>query len=103
MCALGTPCFAGVDLPWSTTYDCADWLTLGDTLNCDGLSPYGGWAHNGNYEQIVSAVNNPNGGGSKGQRHRYGDRTNSSSGGTKIEFNSPQPEIWIRWYMRDTL
>ncbi len=98
LCVLGTPCFAGVNLPWSTTYDCADWDN-GDTINCDGLGSAGGWSCYGNYEQITSAANNPNGGGGKGQRHWYGDGTNSGSGGSSVEF-SAQPEIWIRWYMR---
>lgn len=95
---------ASVALPWSTTYDCDDWeQTL--SLNCDGLSNYGSWtSDNGDstyeVEQITADANNPGGEGGKGQRHWEGDGTNNLSGGTKIEFTSSQPELWVRWYMR---
>jgi hypothetical protein len=91
---------AAISLPWSTTYNCADWNTYADPLNCDGLQPNGAWTANGQYEQITSAANNPSGGGGKGQRHWIGDGSNINSGGTLIKFNTPPSEIWARWYMR---
>ena len=89
-----------VDGRWETSYDCADWNTYGDPLDCDGLSKCGGWTCSGLYEQITSAANNPNGTGGKGQRHWVGDGTNSNSGGIAVEFSHPQKELWVRWYMR---
>src|SRR3989304_8335453 len=96
---------SAVNLPWSTTYNCPEW-TQSDGLyppaiNCDGLTGYGGWVtRDGKEEQITSAANYPGGGGVRGQRQWVGDGTNNNSGGIKITFNSPQPELWIRWYMR---
>lgn len=95
------PVFAAVDLPWSTTYDCADWLSYSATLSCDGLSKGGNWTcSGGEYEQIISDANMAAGEGGKGQRHWEGDGNNNNSGGTYLVFNSAQSEIWIRWYMR---
>lgn len=91
---------AGIDLPWSTTYDCPDWLQYSDHLSCDGLEKYGSWTCNGKYEQITVDANFPAGGGGKGQRHWQGDGDNVNSGGIRFVFNSPQSELWIRWYMR---
>jgi hypothetical protein len=92
---------AGVDLPWSSTYNCADW-DQGSTLNCDGISKQGNYqcSPQGYYEQIIVGANNPAGSGGKGQRHWIGDATNNNSGGTFITFNTPQNEFWIRWYNR---
>ncbi len=87
-----------VTLPWSTTYDCADWDN-NDPIDCDGMQNAGGGSCYGNYEQITVAANNPNGDGGKGQRHWYGDGENSGSGGAQVEF-SAETELWIRWYMR---
>ena len=103
--------FAAVSLPWSTTYNCADWAQadlyavagqpwVASPLNCDGVVDYGGWlTSNGSKEQVTLAANNPGGGGGKGQRHWLGDGQTVNSGGTKIEFSS-QSEFWMRWYMR---
>jgi hypothetical protein len=92
--------FAGVDLPWSTTFNCQEWVCCG-TLNCDDLKIGGGWACGGTtYERITSDANFSGGGGGKGQRHWEGDGINVNSGGFRISFNSPQPELWVRWYMR---
>jgi len=92
--------FAGVNIPWSTTYNCGEWSQGGESPSCDGLRGYGNWTCSGNREHITSAANNPNGGGGKGQRHWEGDGTNRNSGSLAIEFNSLQPELWVRWYMR---
>lgn len=94
---------AGIDLPWSTTYDCPDWNTYNDPLDCDGLGKNGAWTcdqDGPHYEQITSNANYSSGDGGKGQRHWLGDSLNDCSGGTSISFNAPQSEFWIRWYMR---
>jgi hypothetical protein len=97
---------AAVALPWSTTYNCPDWMqTIGLTdTNCDGLGKYGDWTTaDGSKEQITAAANYPSGAGGKGQRHWLGNRVSvdeANSGGTRIDFASSQPELWVRWYMR---
>jgi hypothetical protein len=88
---------AGVNLPWSTTFNCTDW-SQGGSLNCDGMAAYGNWTCNGQPEQVTASANNSSSG--KGQRHWKGDGVNVNSGGLAVFFNSPQKEIWIRWYMR---
>ncbi|NNG01872.1 MAG: hypothetical protein HKM93_20970 [Desulfobacteraceae bacterium] len=95
---------------WETSYDCdtdgnagngdTDWLQYSDPLVCDGISKKGSWTANGKYEQILSAANNPDGNGGKGQRHWIGDGTNVNSGSTRIFPNSPPGKFWIRWYQR---
>lgn len=96
---------ASETLPWSTTYDCGSYWEQGMTLSCDGLSKAGDWVcDNGTgtneKEQIIDIANNPGGGGGYGQRHWEGDGWTNNSGGTKINFASPQPELWVRWYER---
>jgi hypothetical protein len=98
--ALATTGQAGVNLPWSTSYDCSDW-SQGGQLSCDSLVKYGDWTcGSGQKEQITAQANNPLGAGGKGQRQWAGDGTNDNSGSTVITFNAPQRELWIRWYMR---
>jgi hypothetical protein len=99
------PGHSAVPLPWSTTYNCGEWTTsdgqLQADVNCDNLTAWGGWTcGGGEEEQITAAANYPGGGGGRGQRHWEGDGWNSNSGGTRIEFTSAQPELWVRWYMR---
>ena len=92
---------AAVDLPWSTTYDCLEWDQSQGSPSCDGLALGGGWTCEGLGEQITSDANYPNGAGGKGQRHWKGDGIdNPNSGGLSLSFNTPQKELWIRWYMR---
>lgn len=96
---------ADITLPWSTTYDCADWSSYNPQPNCApiGLEHFGGDQcpqSGGVYEQITSAANNPNGGGFKGQRHYLGDGRNILTGGTQVVLSPDQNEIWMRWYMR---
>ena len=99
---------SAVNLPWSTTYNCADWTQSNGlyNVNCDGLSGNGNWTcNNGDgtirKEQITAAANYPNGSGGKGQRHWLGDGVNNISGEMRIDWSpTPQNEIWIRWYMR---
>ncbi len=70
-------------------------------VNCDGLTGHGSWiTSDGKEEQITSAANYSGGGGGKGQRHWFADAPVDNSGGTRIEFASLQPELWIRWYTR---
>jgi hypothetical protein len=91
---------ADVTVPWSTTYNCAEWVQ-GQTLKCDGISSGGGWTTSGGHgEQITSTANYPVGGGGRGQRHWIGDGANNNSGGVKINFNSSPSELWIRYYIR---
>ena len=97
--------YAGVNLPWSTTYDCAEWDNYNNTLTCDGMSKNHSdtVSPEGYYEQITSAANNQNGDGGKGQRHwlgNNGDVSGNNSGGIAVSFNTPQTNIWMRWYMR---
>ncbi|MFC1884328.1 hypothetical protein ACFL2O_06135 [Thermodesulfobacteriota bacterium] len=54
----------------------------------------------GQKEEITQNANYPYGKGGCGQRHWVGDGSNKNSGGTALKFNSPQKELWIRWYMR---
>jgi hypothetical protein len=94
------PTYAVVPLPWATTYDCPEQQAPSPTLNCDGMSWYGGWTtSNGNSEQITSAANYLAGGAGRGQRHWIGDGINNTSGGTRISFPSTN-EFWIRFYVR---
>jgi hypothetical protein len=97
---------AAVNLPWSTTYNCADWAWNGgiDPI-CDGLIRGGDWTcDNGDgtvgREQITASANYSGGVGGKGQRHWLGDGVNNVSGGLNTSFSSSQSEIWVRWYMR---
>ena len=96
------PCntFGGIDLPWSTTYDCSDWTSYSQSLDCNGLSKYLGYTACGHYEEILSSGNMAGGGGGKGQRHWICDGYNCNSGGTRLYFNTNPNEIWMRWYMR---
>ena len=96
---------AAIDLrsgSWETTYDCDEWEQIygWSSLNCDGLSVGGGWTCEGLGEQITSDANYAFGNGGKGQRHWEGDGSNVNSGGLSLYFNTPQKELWIRWYMR---
>jgi len=92
---------AGVNLPWSTTYDCPDWTAYNQSLNCDGLDKgLDSTTANGHQEEILSIGNNPNGGGGKGQIHYMDNGVNNNTGGTAIYFNTPTKELWVRWYMK---
>ena len=94
---------AAVNLPWSTTYNCADWTQSNglNNVNCDGLTGGGDWTtSSGNEEQITAAANYSGGGGGRGQRQWNGDGTNNVSGGTRIAWTTAEPELWVRWYMR---
>lgn len=101
--------WGATSLPWSTTYNCAEW-TQSDgegvgAVNCATLEGYGSWTcDNGDEtveeEQITTPANYPSGDGGRGQRSWHGDGTNNGSGGLSVTFDTVQPEIWVRWYMR---
>jgi hypothetical protein len=99
---------AGINLPWSSTYNCAEWKFTDGAPNCDGIDRYGNYSvtYQGTtrYEEITSAANNPSGGGGRGQRHYIGygagDGNFIMTGGMKISFNTTQTKVWIRWYQR---
>ncbi len=91
---------AGVNLPWSTTYDCAEWTHYEDPLICDGLDKGMNLSLD---EEITADANYPGGGGGLGQRHWLvtSDGTaNEGSGGPILKLNATTPKLWIRWYMR---
>ncbi len=91
---------AAINIPWSTTFDCAAESTQYNGTLCDGLKWGGAWFF-GNYRtQITSVANNPNGGGGRGARFWIGDGVNANTGTITVTFTSPQKELWIRWYMR---
>ena len=96
---------ADIDLSsgvFETTYNCAEQIQgTPEWVTCDGLGKSGGWTTAlGSLEQITSAANNPFGGGGRGQRHWIGDGVNVASGVVTYEFTTPQPEVYIRWYVR---
>jgi len=96
--------FGDVTLPWSTTFNCADWTAPNTLSGCDGLAKAGDWACSdgtGNhYEMITAPANMSGGAGGKGQRHWIGDGTNNTSGDISIPLNPSRNEIWLRFYMR---
>ena len=49
------PCstLAGVDLPWSTTYECKNFKQNSSKLSYDGLEWGGGWTCKGKKEEII--------------------------------------------------
>lgn len=93
---------ADIDLPWSTTFNSADWNQYSDPLESDGLNKGGGWTASpeGYYAQITADANYSSGEGGKGFRHWIGDGTNNNSGGIDVNFNTNQTSFWVRWYMR---
>jgi len=98
----------GIDLSgrgyWKTTYDCDDWISGTNNIECDGFS--GGLTCSEDYggpcacEEINAAANYPDGGGGKGQLHPACTGTASSGGGTSLYFDRGQKELWIRFYIK---
>lgn len=95
-------------LPWSTTFNCAEWDQAKNGYNsvgCDGITQtVGDWYADGHGEQITSAANNSGGEGGRGQRHWFGDSGNGTatapgSGGLLLELPSPT-NFYIRFYFR---
>jgi len=96
---------AAVTLPWSTTFNCAEWTSpnIPATINCDGLGRGGDWVctdgTGSHATQITSGANMAAGGGGRGFRNWYGPCKNNNSGGVDAGF-ARQKELWVRWYMR---
>ncbi len=111
---------AGIDLPWSTTFNCPDW-TQGGSFSCDGIYIQKPEAYNsccnaylsnntdfcsnhpgaGTLPSVLDAsANNPIGGGGKAYRVSVGDGVNNNGANPYVMLNTPQGEMWIRWYMK---
>ena len=93
-----------VTLPWSTTFDCPDWTSYSQTLDCDDLDKGGGWTCDSctpsKYEEIISEANYSGGEGGKGVRHYLGSVGADNSGSVVIYFPSGVTEFWMRFYVR---
>ncbi len=96
---------------WATTFDCPDWVQPkgSDPTGCSDYDSTHVKFAVGNRDYLCNGVtpslinasgNNPNGGGGKGFRVAIGDGTNMLGASPKVEFKTPQPEIWMRWYIR---
>lgn len=100
-----TDSIAGVDLPWSTSFNAgwSEWTGSAgqNPPNSDGLTHFGdSAASNVHWMQITSAANFSGGNGGLGQRNWFGDGQDNCSGGLYVAFTSSQSELWIRWYIR---
>jgi len=63
----------------------------------DGHTTY----QSGDYiSSITTGANNINGSGGRGNRIVTGGGTNTGTASLAVEFAAPQPELWLRWYMR---
>ena len=91
--------YAGIDLPWSTSFDCEEYVETHNnfTPNCPGIE-VGLWGDIVG-TAITTLANNPLGSG-RGIKFLKGDGTNNSSLAARISFNDYQKEIWIRWYIK---
>lgn len=106
LCLLPVSALAAINLPFSTTYNCAE-QQQGSTnpfwVTCDGIAKYGDWTTaSGSKEAITTAANYSGGGGGRGQRHWIGNGTSggSNSGTVWYSFSTSQSEIYMRWYVR---
>jgi len=113
---LGTLVWPGMGLAidfdngsWTTSFDysqeCSQRGNLGNadcgSVANDGI--YWNWGDNmqgGHATEAVSVANNPDGDGGLGFRSWVGDGTNKQTGVARIDFPSPQKELWLRWYQR---
>ena len=94
---------------WSTSFDypseCFHSGVLG--TNCTAVANdgvewgfRGGKNVDGNYTQVTSDANNPDGDGGRGARFWVDDGDDVYSGEARVHFPNQEPEIWIRWYVR---
>jgi len=87
---------AGIDLPWSTTFDCT-----GDTdsaWTCDGMQELGSGSET---TYFTSSANYSGGDGGNGARFQCSDGDNQgNSQPIGVVFNNLQTELWIRVYIR---
>jgi len=93
---------AGVDLPYSTSFDCDEWVETeaGDwPPNCDGVEA-GLFAEFFGTSITSDANNDSNVSGTKGMRFLKGDGANDDSTIARIVFNEDQKEFWVRWYVK---
>lgn len=95
--------FAGVDLPWETSFDCPEWVegSLNDwySIGCPGIEI----GKSGEFigTQITTDANDTaNSQTSRGMRFWKKSGTNQDSTIARINFNTYQKEFWVRWYMR---
>ena len=101
--------WGAIDLPWSSTWDSGEW-TQADGLyspqfDCDGMNGWGAWTcPSGSQEaQITTPANMTAGDGGRGYRFWLGGDINNlskNSGSMEVQFNTPQTELWIRWYVK---
>jgi hypothetical protein len=87
---------AEVSLPWSTTFDCAEWEHTGSSPKCDDLATA---SDRRTGTKITTAANHSSGAGGRGMRQYLGDGNNNQTSGLAISFKADN-EIWVRWYMR---
>lgn len=104
--------YAAVTLPWSSTFNCAEYDKSQGGLNCNGLEPYATSSTctdsvGTHYTQITTDANHTNGGGGRGLRVWEGDGWNIGSNGFIVNWGSGgsiygqgKTEIWVSWYMR---
>jgi hypothetical protein len=93
---------AGINLPYSSTFDCSSWsenYPNNTNPSCGGLQAVL-YANTSWHSQITPDANNPAGGGGNGWRMWLGDGTNTNSSVYGYYFNTPQKEIWSRFYVR---
>lgn len=91
---------AAVDLPWSTSFDCAEWSYAHGTLACDDLQVMSNsQTTDGNSTGVTVLANRPGSAGS-GARFYVGDGTNNNGATLGFYFSSPQPELYFSWWMR---
>jgi len=102
---LAFPAMAAVRLPWSSTFDCAEWHQSAEgtnNLQCDGMTEAGPLSAcpAGETTQITSAANNPEGGGGRGVRYWLGDGKNNQTEVLDLTWDTPVQELWGRYYAR---
>lgn len=93
---------AGINLPFSSSFACSAWKENYPSAynpGCNGLSAvlFGNTSW---HSEIASAANNPAGSGGNGWRMWLGDGHNINSSSYGYTFNTPQREIWCRFYLR---
>lgn len=93
---------AGIDLPQKTTFNCNTWTENYPSIikpNCDGLEAIM-WSNTNLHNQITSSANYSAGNGGNGWRVWLNDGNNNNSDVYGFVFNTPQKEIWCRFYIR---
>ncbi len=95
---------AAVSLPWSTTFNCSDW-TEGASFSCDGMQLQNPTQYctgsTGTTESVVNSLGNNPAGAGKGFRVSIGSGSSYNNSASPILFfNSSQPELWTRFYVR---